>query len=396
MIKHWLKYLEGDKVLWIVAFLLGLISIVSVYSFIPVLIKANGGSTEYYLIKHTILMVAGFVILYLIHKMNVVVLSKLARFGLILSVVLLLLTLMFGARINNAGRWLEIPVINTKFQTSDVAKIFLMIFVAKMLVVNRDKLNNFKEGVLPIIIGVAAICGLILPENLSTAVMLFGTCLILMFIGKVPIKNLLLIVGGAVGFLALLIAFATIVPGVLPRIDTWKNRIFNQYDSEVDVREEMQVVNAQLAIHNGGTFGKGPSKGELKHYIPEAYADFYFASFVEEFGIIGGALLILLYMILLFRALRIALKAEKQFHTYLVVGLALILLSQAMVNMAVCTKLIPVTGQNMPLLGMGGTSTWFACVSIGIILSVSRSQEQKGKQDNEIKTNNKTQNNAAA
>lgn len=394
MVKNWLKYLEGDKVLWIVTLFLGLISIVSVYSFIPVLIKANGGSTEFYLIKHTVLMLAGFVLMYFIHKMNVSFLSKLARFGIILSVVLLLLTLMFGARVNDAGRWLEIPIINTKFQTSDVAKIFLVIFIAKMLVVNRDKLNSFKEGVMPIILGVGAVCALILPENLSTAVMLFGSSLLLMFIGKVPIKNLLLIVGGAGGFFALLIAFSTVVPGVLPRIDTWKNRMFNQYDNEVDVREEMQVINAQLAIHNGGIIGKGPSKGELKHYIPEAYADFYYASFVEEFGLLGGIVLVLMYMILLFRALRIALKADKLFHTYLVVGLAIILLSQAMVNMAVCTKLIPVTGQNMPLLGMGGTSTWFACISIGIILSVSRSQEQPEKQENEI--NQKDTQNAAA
>lgn len=395
MIKNWLKYLEGDRVLWIVAFILGLISIVSVYSFIPVLINANGGSTEFYLIKHAVLVAAGFVLMYFIHKMNTSIFSKLAKFGLILSVVLLLLTLMFGARVNDAGRWLEIPIINTKFQTSDVAKIFLVIFVSKMLVVNRDKLNNFKEGVLPIVLGVAAVCGLILPENLSTAVMIFGACLILMFIGRVPIKNLLFIVGGAAGFFALLIAFSSVVPGVLPRIDTWKNRIFNQYDSQVDVREEMQVINAQLAIHNGGIVGKGPSKGELKHYIPEAYADFYFASFVEEFGIIGGVLLILLYLILLFRSLRIALKADKLFQTYLVVGLALILLSQAMVNMAVCTKLIPVTGQNMPLLGMGGTSTWFACISIGIILSVSRSQQKASQSDNEIKQKTKQQNAAA-
>lgn len=363
--------------IWIVAIFLALLSVVSVYSFIPVLIKASGGSTEFYLIKHTLLILTGFGLMYFVHKLPPKIFSKLAKFLIYLSIILLILTLFFGARVNDAGRWLEIPVINTRFQTSDIAKLALVVFLAKMLAVNKDKLNDFKKGVLPILIPAIIVIALILRENFSTAALVFGLTLVMLFIGKTPFKYILLTIGSAVAGLVLLILISIAIPGLLPRIDTWMSRVESQYDGENNPREEMQINNAQMAIYNGGVIGKGPSKGELKHYIPEAYADFYYASFIEEFGFIGGFILVLLYMILLFRSIRIGLKAEKLFQTYVCIGLAMLMIFQALINMLVCTKLMPVTGQNMPLLSMGGTSTWFSCVSLGIILSVSRLQQTK-------------------
>lgn len=372
--KKLLAYLEGDKVIWIVSILLALFSIVSVYSFIPVLISAHGGSTEFYLIKHTLLILSGFALMYFVHKIPPKIFSKLAKFLIYLSIILLILTLFFGARINDAGRWLEIPVINMRFQTSDIAKLGLMVFLSKMLAVNKDKLNDLKKGFLPIVLPSMAVVLLIFRENFSTAALIFGLVVIMLFIGKTPFKFISLLIGTAVAGIGLIILLSMAIPGLLPRVDTWMSRIENQYDGTNNPREEMQINNAQMAIYNGGIIGKGPSKGELKHYIPEAYADFYYASFIEEFGFVGGFFLVLLYMILLYRSIRIGLKADKLFQTYVAIGLSLLLISQALVNMMVCVKLIPVTGQNMPLLSMGGTSTWFTCISLGIILSISRKQ----------------------
>lgn len=380
--KQILAYLEGDKVIWIVSIFLALFSVVSVYSFIPILIKANGGSTEFYLIKHTLLVLTGFGLMYFVHRLPPRFFSKLAKFLIYLSIILLILTLFFGARVNDAGRWLEIPVINTRFQTSDIAKLALVVFLAKMLAVNKDKLGDLKKGFLPIILPAMAVVLLIFRENFSTAALVFGLTVVMLFIGKTPIKFLLLLFGSAFAGLALIILLSMAIPGLLPRVDTWMSRLENQYDGANNPREEMQINNAQLAIYNGGVIGKGPSKGELKHYIPEAYADFYYASFIEEFGFLGGFVLVLMYMILLFRSIKIGLKADKLFQTYVCIGLGLLMVFQALINMMVCTKLMPVTGQNMPLLSMGGTSTWFTCISLGIILSISRLQSQKEVKNN--------------
>jgi len=370
-----------------IACILSLFSLVSVYSFTPILANDESG-TEGFLFKHFITVFTGFVLMFYIHEINFKYFSKLAHIGIWVAVILLFVTMVAGVNINNAGRWLVIPLINQKFQTSDFAKLVLIIYVARMLTLNRENLHNFKEGILPILIPVVLICGLILPENFSTSAMLFGLCLILMFIGGVNWRHILLIIGGAVLALALLILVAKVSPGFLPRLETWENRIFN-YEAE-DPKETWQINNALMAIQNGSLTGMGPGNGQLKHELPQAYADFVFASFIEEFGSLGGGILLMLFLILVYRVIRIASKCEKIFGTLTVLGLCLNLVFMAFINMAVCTKLVPVTGQNIPILSMGGTSTWFTCIALGIILSVSRSiEEEKQKEEKNKETNKK-------
>ena len=376
--KNVFTYLKGDRVIWMIAIFLGLLSLVSVYSFTSILTSQHReASTEGFLFKHAITLITGFVLMYYAHNLKYTSFSKLAKMLIWVSVILLFVTLVAGATINSAGRWLVIPIINQKFQTSDLAKIVLIIYVARMLAINQDKISDFKTGVLPILIPVGLVCALILPENFSTAAMLFGLCLIMMFFGRVPFKYIIAIVGGAIGIFLLLILMAKINPELLPRLETWTNRLMNY--TSADPAEEWQINNAHGAIYNGGWFGQGPGNGDQKTILPQAYADFLFAAFIEEFGSIGGIGVLMLYLIFLFRTIKIASKSEKLFGTFMVVGLGLNLVFQAFVNMAVCTKLFPVTGQNMPLLSMGGTSTWFTCISIGIILSVSRSVQNEVK-----------------
>ncbi len=384
--KTMFSYLRGDKVIWMITLVLILCSFVSVYSFTPILTQGGLG-TEGFLLKHVVMVLSGLVLMFYAHNVSFKYYSKISQLGIWAAIILLFVTLIAGVNINSAGRWLVIPIINQKFQTSDFAKIMLLIYVARMLSVNRDKLHSFKEGVLPILIPVVLVCGLILPENFSTAAMLFGLCLLMMFIGRVPIKHLALIVGVCVAALGLIGLLAIENPELLPRLDTWINRVTNF--QEDDHRQQWQINNAMMAIDNGGMFGKGPGNGQLKHILPQAYADFVFASFIEEFGFIGGAFLLMLYLILLYRVVRIASLCEKNFGSLMAIGLCLNLVFMAFVNMAVCTRLVPITGQNMPLISMGGTSTWFTCISLGIILSVSRSsepEESKDKSKNNLNT----------
>ena len=388
--KQLFKYLEGDKTIWLMSIIFGLISIVTVYSFIPVLISYTGGSTEFHLFKHMLILGAGFVIMYYVHKVNFKYFSRLAQIMLWLSVVLLLLTLLFGASINGAKRWLMIPGINQGFQTSDFAKLALVMYVARMLVLNKDKLNNFKEGILPILIPIGVICMLILPQDFSTAGMLFGICMLLLFIGNVPYKFLLYIVGALVGMFLLVLLIGKAAPDLVPRAKTWTNRVEAFFGGDSASEEHPQVRQGKVAMANGGTFGVGVGQGTFKKTIPQAYADFYFASFVEENGLVGGISLIVFFLVLLYRVFKIAIRCEKSFGTYLVIGIGLSLIVQAFVNMMVPTGLVPVTGQNMPMLGLGGTSLWFTCVSLAIILSVSRTvydnEEEDLDLDNELQT----------
>jgi cell division protein FtsW len=370
-VKNFFTYLKGDRVIWMITILLGLLSLISVYSFTNILtLQHKNVSTEDYLFKHVVMLITGIILMYYAHNLKFTYYSKLSKFSIWIAGILLLLTMFLGVSINSAGRWIVIPFINLNFQTSDFAKIALIIYVARMLAINQPIIHDFKKGVLPILIPVIIICGLILPENFSTAAMVFMLCFIMMFFGRVKIKHLALIVGAAVGLFLVLVLLSKGFPELLPRLDTWTNRFFNW--SESNPAEAWQINNATGAIYNGSFLGVGPGNGTLKTILPQAYADFIYASFIEEFGLVGGASLVMLYLILFYRTIRIASKSEKVFGTFMVVGLGLHLLVQAFINMAVCTKMVPVTGQNMPLLSMGGTSTWFTCLSIGIILSVSR------------------------
>lgn len=380
------KYLKGDRALWVIAFIFAMLSIVAVYSFVPVLVAQQGGSTEGHLIKHTIILVTGMAIMFYTHKINYTFLARLAKLLFWTSVVLLILTLLVGKNINGAKRWIEIPVVNQSFQTSDFAKLALLIYTAKMLVQKREYFSDFKTGVWPVLWPILLVCGLILPQDFSTAGMLFGICMILLFIANVPFKYMMMIFGGMIVGLMLIFALGKSIPGVFPRLDTWTSRIeaFWKSSDEVDKDDRDQLEKAYYAIANGGITGAGAGKGEYKKRMFAAPADLFTAAFIEEYGLIGVIVLLSFFLMILFRSLKIAVNCSKNFGMYLCIGIGVALMCQALINMAVPTGLVPMTGQNMPLLGLGGTSIWFTCISLGIIISISRDVYQ----DKHVETNN--------
>ena len=379
--KSYLKYLKGDPVIWVISLILLSFSLVTVYSFVPILVKMEGGSPIQYLYKHFIYVLIGFFAMYWIHLRDSKYFSQLAKLGFYLAVILLVYTLLFGSKINDAGRWIRIPFIGLTFQSSDFAKVAIIVYLSRLLIKYQDDLNDWRNGVFHVFWPPALICVLIVKDNFSTAALLFMICIIILFIGKMPIKKLLLINTGIilVGIMAVGIHKAAPALNILPRYQTWENRIFNKLDDDKDIVSNAQALNARLAINNGSVFGQGVGDGKLKEYIPEAYADFYYSSFVEEFGSFSAVLLVLLYLILLYRIIRVGLNAEKLFETYVCLGIGTLLLTQVSVNMLVCTGVFPVTGQNMPLLARGGSALIMACVSIGIVQSIAYNQQKKSK-----------------
>lgn len=371
-------------------------SLVSVYSFVPILVKIEGGTPFKYLFKHFTYVVIGFAAMFWLHKKDPKYFYKISKFGYYVAICLLIFTFFFGTRVNEAGRWIRIPFVGLTFQSSDFAKLALLLNVAKMLVKKKDSFDSWKEGFGPLMIPIFVICGLIVKDNFSTAAILFFICLVMLFIGKVPFGKLSILIGGGIAVLALVVGLHKAVPemNLLPRYETWMNRIINMNDNENDIMANAQAKNAQLAIYNGKIFGQGVGDGKLKEYIPEAYADFYYSSFVEEFGSVSAVFLALLYLILLYRIMRIGLQAESLFDTYVCIGIGVLLLMQASVNMLVCTGVFPVTGQNMPLLAMGGSALIMTCVALGIVQSIANKQN-KGKDNDDFgspKKKNKKEN----
>jgi cell division protein FtsW len=365
------NYIKGDRVIWVVVLLLTLVSILVVYSSSNALAqRSKGGNTEYFLIKHSLICLMGFVIMYLVHKFNYKIFSRLSQIGLIISVPLLLFTLFKGISAGEANRWLEIPGIGLTFQTSDFAKLALIVYVARMLTVKKDELKDFKVILKSIILPVGLICALILPANFSTAALIFFTCLLIMFVGRVPVKFIGAIIGSCilVGIIGGAVIF--VKPDIMRRGATWKARIENFVSG--DSQSNYQSEQAKIAVARGFPFGVGPGNSTQRNFLPQAASDFIFAIIIEEYGSLMGILLLFLYLILFFRAIRILRKAEKTFGGLLAVGLSFSLVFQAMINMAVAVNLFPVTGQPLPLVSMGGTSIWFTSIAIGIILSVSR------------------------
>ncbi|HWY37864.1 MAG TPA: FtsW/RodA/SpoVE family cell cycle protein [Bacteroidia bacterium] len=377
------SYIKGDRVIWVVVFLLTIISILVVYSSSNALAqKSKGGNTEYFLIKHSLICMMGFVIMYLVHKFNYKIFSRLSQIGLIISIPLLLFTLLKGISAGEASRWLEIPGIGLTFQTSDFAKLALIVYVARILTVKQDQLNDFKTILKSIVLPVSVICALIFPANFSTAALIFFTCLLIMFVGRVPLKFIGAIVGAC---LLVAIIGGTVIyvkPDIMRRGATWKARIENFVNG--DSQSNYQSEQAKIAVARGYGFGVGPGNSTQRNFLPQAASDFIFAIIIEEYGTLMGLLLLFLYMILFFRAIRILRKAEKTFGGLLAIGLSFSLVFQAMINMAVAVNLFPVTGQPLPLVSMGGTSIWFTSIAIGIILSVSREvYDTKGEEEPE-------------
>ncbi len=315
---------------------------------------------------------SGFTIMYFAHKVHYRFYSRLSLIAMWVSAALLLITLLVGAANAEANRWLVVPIVNQQFQTSDPAKIALIAYVARMLVIKRDVLHNFRQGLIPILIPILIICGLILPANFSTAALLFTVCFLMLFIGGIPFKHLFSVAGVAIAGFGILISISTINPDLLPRLTTWKNRLIN-FDSD-ESEANYQVEHAMMAIKSGGILPQGPGTGESRNYLPNAYNDMIYAFIIEEYGLIlGGCGILLLYLIFAYRSLKIIRLSQRDFGVYLVVGLSFLICIQAFINMGVSVSLFPVTGQPLPLVSMGGTAIWFTCLAIGMILSVSRS-----------------------
>ena len=380
------KYLQGDMVIWAVVFLLSLISVMAVYSATNNLAYIKkGGNAEFYLIKHSLIIVLGWVLIYFTHKVPHHYFSRMAQILMWVSIPLLAVTLVAGTSVNSASRWLTVPVINMSFQTSDLAKLALIAYLARQLSKRQDSMADFKEGFLHIVWPILLVCALIFPANFSTAAVLFATSVVVLFIGRVKLKYLATLLGGVAlsGLIAILLLMVIpddIADKYLPRHATWEKRI-DTFLGKGDVADlsdaNYQSEQAKIAIAQGGIMGVGPGNSVQRNRLPSAFADFIYAIIIEEWGMVGGFGILFLYLILLFRGLRIVHKGTSAFGTLLAFGCMFSLIFQAFINMAVAVNLFPVTGQALPLLSMGGTSIWFTSIAIGMILSVSRSLDEK-------------------
>jgi cell division protein FtsW len=370
-------WLEGDKVIWMVTLILSLCSLLAVYSAISSLAYKTDGSSLRFLFKQGTMLALGWGVMLLVHKVNFRYFSRISQVLIWVAAGLLLLTLLFGADINEAKRWLRIPFIGLTLQTSDFAKVVLVTFVARELNNRRMQLHQFKNGVLPILIPIGLICMLILPADFSTAALLGMVCIGMLFIGGVPFRHMLKIAGLGVAALFMLYGLGKAAPDLLPRFGTWAGRIErfagvgNASDGDA---LEYQIELAQVAINRGGILPQGPGTGTSRNFLPHPYSDMIYAFVIEEWGaIMGGLGLVLLYLILLYRTIRTATRCPRHFGGLLAMGLGFLLVLQAMINMAVAVRLFPTTGQPLPLVSYGGTSMVFTCLSIGMILAVSRS-----------------------
>ena len=375
----WLdKHFKGDRTIWLIVFVLSIFSLLAVYSSTGTLAyKYKSGNTEYYLIKHLIILGFGLALMYGAHLIKYTYFSKISLVALWLTIPLLLLTLILGTNFNEASRWLTLPGTNITFQTSDFAKLALIMYVARMLSKKQGEIDTFKSAFFTVIVPVLLVCALILPANFSTAAMVFLSACYLMFIGRMRIKFIFGMIGiGIASFgLFVLISLAT---GNNGRILTWKARVENFIAG--DDTENYQTEQAKIAIAGGGLVGKFPGNSVQRNFLPHPYSDFIYAIIIEEYGFIGGAFILFLYILLFFRVIRFIHHSPMAFGTLLAAGCAFTLVFQALINMAVAVNLFPVTGQPLPMLSMGGTSIWFTSLSLGVVLSVSRQFEKEKKE----------------
>lgn len=373
-------------------FLLALFSLLAVYSATgSMAFKERAGNTEYYLIKQFIFVGMGLFLAWVCYRLHYMKYMRLAPILLAIAIPLLVYTLFFGADINDARRWIVIPWIDLSFQTSDFAKIALIIFVAKSLATKQDFIKDFKQAFLPIILPIILVCALIAPADLSTAALLFATCLLMMFIGRISLKFVFMLGLAGIAVISLIFILGFMFPDFI-RSETWISRITDFFASSDG---EYQVQQAKIAIASGEWIGVGPGNSIQRNFVPYAYADCIYAIICEEYGIIGGFMIILMYLWLLFRCISIVTRSPRAFGAILAMGLALNIVIQAFANISVSVQLVPATGLTLPMVSMGGTSLLFTCISFGIILSVSRFVEQaeeKKKELNEIEKVNASYN----
>lgn len=366
-----LQRIKGDKVIWVIVILFSILSLLAVYSSTGTLAyKYRGGNTEYYLVKHFMILIFGFALMYLTHLIKYTYFARIAQLALVISIPLLILTLIIGINLNEAPRWLPLP-FNLSFQTSDLAKLALIMYLARLLTLKQEEITSFRAAFVPLLIPVFIVCALILPSNFSTAAIIFIVSIVMMYIGQIRIKHLLVILAAGIVILGIFILVLYTLPTENQfRLWTWKNRIENYVDGNKEAN--YQVEQSKIAIASGGIIGKMPGNSTQRNFLPHPYSDFIFAIIIEEYGLLGGLGVLLLYLILFFRAVRIITKTTRSFGAFLTFGISFSLVFQAMINMGVAVNLLPVTGQPLPFISMGGTSLWFTCISLGVILSVSR------------------------
>jgi cell division protein FtsW len=372
------QHIKGDKTIWAIVAILAIFSFMPVYSASTNLVYVVGaGSTIGYLVKHMVLLIMGFAIIYGVHKIPYRYFSGGSVLMLPIVFILLIFTLAQGTVIGgaNASRWIRIPFVGIGFQTSTLAGLVLMVYVARYLAKNKEKEINFKESLLQLWLPVAAILILILPANFSTTAIIFTMILMIVFIGGYPLKYIASILGIGLLALSFFVLITKAFPDAMPnRVQTWQSRIENF--SQTEGKEAYQVEKAKIAIATGGVVGVGPGKSIQKNFLPQSSSDFIYAIIVEEYGLVGAILIVFIYFLLLFRIFVVIRKTSTIFGTLLVLGVGCPIIFQATINMAVATNLFPVTGQTLPLISSGGTSIWMTCFALGMILSVSASKEE--------------------
>ena len=361
--------------------------------------KNYKGNTEIYLFKQVAFIILGIGIIYFAHLVNYIIYSKIAQLLFLLSIPLLIYTLFFGLSMNEGSRWIRLPIIGMNLQTSELAKLALFMYLARLISKKQDVIKDFKKGYLPLIIPVGTICVLIAPANLSTALLLGASCMLLLFIGRARTKHLLLTVG-VVLIPALFLIIAAVISHksgdasaevkkesgskLTARVGTWISRVehFIYGGKSADDDDAYQVNQAKIAIAKGGFLGVGPGNSTQRNFLPQAYNDFIYPIIIEEYGLVGGAFIVFIYLVFLFRSIKIFRRCPFAFGAFLALGLSFTLAIQAIANMAVSVNLFPVTGVTLPLVSMGGSSFLFTCLAIGIILSVARNVEQReGKKE---------------
>lgn len=383
-----LKNVRGDKTIWAIVALLAIISFLPVYSASSNLAYgAHGsGSTVSFLLKHFTHLAIGFAIIYAVHKIPYNYFKAISILIIPVIILLLLYTLLQGKTIGgaNASRWIQIPFIGVGFQPSALAFVALMLYVARYLAKIKDKEFSFRSSLLELWLPVFAVVALILPANFSTAAIIFSMVIIQTFIGMYPFKYLTRVLLAGMLFLFLFIGAAKIFPGAFPnRVDTWISRIENFTSGSDNEEEAYQIEKAKIAIATGGIQGVGPGKSVQRNFLPQSSSDFIYAIIIEEYGLIGGIAILVLYMILFFRFLRAAVQCKNIYGTLLIVGLGFPIIFQALINMAVAVELLPTTGQTLPLISSGGSSIWMTCLAIGIVLNVTKKEEEIKEEEKE-------------
>ncbi len=361
--------LRGDRAIWMIVAVLALFSILSVYSATGhVAFNYRGGNTEFYLIKHTVFVAGGLFLTYLCYITRYTQYSRLAPLFLLLCIPMLIYTIAFGVEVNEARRWVEIPFVGVTFQTSDFAKLALVIYVARAISSKQDYIKDFNSAFLPIIVPILIVCSLIAPSDLSTAMILFFTCTTMMFLGRVSVKYIALLIFLGIVVFAILIIIGQFFPDVV-RVGTWIARLTDFWN---DTDGSYQILHSKIAIANGSWFGEGPGNSVMRNYLPNPFSDFIYAIICEEYGIVGGFIIISLYVLLFFRCVSIVTRSPKAFGAMLALGIGLMVVVQALANIAVSVHMVPVTGLTLPMVSMGGTSIIFSSIAFGMILSVSR------------------------